>query len=426
MIETLFATEKTNTLLPRIKEFLVNEIYPLETAENMTGLFSNVAKILDQKRELVKKAGLWGLQHSIADGGHGLTLCEFGQVSEVLASTPFGHYTFNCQAPDIGNMELIHKYASKELKERYLQPLIKGEIRSCFSMTEPEYAGSNPVNMGTSAVKEGNDYIINGRKWFTSSADGAAFAVVMAVTNPDASPHKRASQIIVPTDTPGFKLVRNISIMGDASDGWSSHAEVVYENVRVPQSNLIGQEGAGFLLAQERLGPGRIHHCMRWIGTSERCFDMMCRRAATRDMGDGVMLGEKQAVQFWIAESRANIDAARLMVLRTADNIDKFGAAAVRNQISEIKFFVANVMLTVIDHAIQIHGAYGITDDLLLSFWYRHERGARIYDGADEVHKSSLAKSILAGYGMEKGGKILYLNFFELNYFVYLTLKCTK
>jgi acyl-CoA dehydrogenase len=402
MQETLFATEKTASLLPKIKEFLVKEIYPLETAENMTGLFSKVAKILDQKRELVKKAGLWGLQHTIEEGGHGLSLCEFGQVSEVLASTPFGHYTFNCQAPDIGNMELIGKYGSKEIKDKYLHPLIKGEIRSCFSMTEPDYAGSNPVHMGTTAVKDGDDYIINGRKWFTSSADGSEFAVVMAVTNPDASPHKRASQIIVPTNTPGFKLVRNISIMGDASDGWSSHAEVVYENCRVPQSNLIGQEGAGFLLAQERLGPGRIHHCMRWIGTSERCFDLMCRRAATRDMGDGVMLGEKQAVQFWIAESRANIDAARLMVLRTADNIDKFGAAAVRNQISEIKFFVANVMLTVIDHAIQIHGAYGITDDLLLSFWYRHERGARIYDGADEVHKSALARSILSGYGLEK------------------------
>jgi acyl-CoA dehydrogenase len=402
MQETLFATEKTNALLPRIKEFLVNEIYPLETSENLTGLFSKVAVLLNQKRDLVKKAGLWGLQHAEIEGGHGLSLCEFGQVSEVLASTPFGHYTFNCQAPDIGNMELIGKYASKAIKDKYLHPLIEGKIRSCFSMTEPDYAGSNPVNLGTTAVKDGDDFVINGRKWFTSSADGSSFAVVMAVTNPEASPHKRASQIIVPTDTPGFKLIRNISIMGEPSDGWASHAEVVYENCRVPQSNLIGQEGAGFLLAQERLGPGRIHHCMRWIGIAERCFDMMCRRAATRDMGDGVMLGEKQAVQFWIAESRANINAARLMVLRTADNIDKLGAAAVRNQISEIKFFVANVMLAVIDHAIQIHGAYGITDDLLLSFWYRHERGARIYDGADEVHKSSLAKSILAHYGMER------------------------
>jgi acyl-CoA dehydrogenase len=400
-MEALFATDKTNDILPRIKEFLVREIYPLETCENLTGKFSKVAKILDKKRELVKQMGLWGLQHSEEEGGLGLTLCEFGQVSEVLATTPFGHYTFNCQAPDIGNMELISKYASQAIKDRFLHPLIEGKIRSCFSMTEPDYAGSNPVNMGTTAVRDGDHYVINGHKWFTSSADGAAFAVVMAVTNPAAAPHKRASQIIVPTDTEGFTLVRNISIMGEPSDHWASHAEVVYKNVRVPITNLIAAEGMGFMLAQERLGPGRIHHCMRWIGIAERCFDLMCRRAATRDMGDGTMLGEKQAIQFWIAESRAEIDAARLMVLRTADNIDKVGASAVRNQISEIKFFCANIMLQVIDRAIQIYGAYGITDDLLLSFWYRHERGARIYDGADEVHKSALARAILAGYGLE-------------------------
>ena len=401
-MEELFATSKTRDLLPRIKEFLVKEIYPLETAKNITGKFSELAVILDQKRELVKKLGFWGLQHTEEEGGHGLTLCEFGQVSEVLASTPFGHYTFNCQAPDIGNMELIGKYASQAIRDEYLHPLIEGRIRSCFSMTEPDYAGSNPVNMGTTAIRDGDEYVINGRKWFTSSADGAAFAVVMAVTNPDASPHKRASQIIVPTNTKGFKIERNICIMGDhEADHWASHAEVTYTDVRVPVSNLIAAEGMGFMLAQERLGPGRIHHCMRWIGTSERCFDLMCKRAATRDMGDGTMLGEKQIVQFWIAESRAEIDAARLMVLRTADNIDKFGASAVRNQISEIKFFCAKIMLDVIDRAIQTHGAYGITDDLLLSFWYRHERGARIYDGADEVHKSALARSILAGYGLE-------------------------
>ncbi len=401
MQETLFLTDKLKTILPKIKEFLVNEIYPLETSEHLTGKFSKVAKILDQKRELVRAAGLWGLQHTEEEGGLGLTLCEFGQVSELLATTPFGHYTFHCQAPDIGNMELIGKYASQEIKDRFLHPLIEGKIRSCFAMTEPEFAGSNPVNLGTTAVRDGDHYIVNGHKWFTSSADGAAFAVVMAVTNPDAAPHKRSSQIIVPTDTPGFKLVRNISIMGEPSDHWSSHAEVTFENCRVPVTNLIAAEGMGFMLAQERLGPGRIHHCMRWIGTSERAFDLMCKRAASRDMGDGTFLGEKQIVQFWIAESRAEIDAARLMVLRTADNIDKFGAAAVRNQISEIKFFCAKIMLDVIDRAIQVHGALGITDDTLLSFWYRHERAARIYDGADEVHKSALARSILAGYGLE-------------------------
>ncbi|CCH56278.1 acyl-CoA dehydrogenase domain protein [Fibrisoma limi BUZ 3] len=400
-MEPLFATSRTEDLVPRIREFVQNELVPLETAEHLTGNFSVVAKRLDEKRELVKQAGLWGLQHSVDEGGLGLTLCEFGQVSEVLAWSPFGHYTFNCQAPDIGNMELMHKYASDAIKRQYLEPLKEGHIRSCFSMTEPEFAGSNPTRLGTTAVREGNDYVINGHKWFTSSADGASFAIVMAVTNPDAAPHRRASMILVPTDTPGFQLVRNISIMGDASDHWGSHAEVRYDDVRVPVGNLIGGEGMGFVLAQERLGPGRIHHCMRWIGISERCFDLMCRRAATRELEDGVMLGEKQFVQGFIAESRAEIDAARLMVLRTARNIDQFGASAVRNEISAIKFFVANVMLQVVDRAIQVYGAMGITDDVLLPWYYRHERGARIYDGADEVHKTALARSILKEYGLD-------------------------
>jgi alkylation response protein AidB-like acyl-CoA dehydrogenase len=223
----------------------------------------------------------------------------------------------------------------------------------------------------------------------------------MAVTNPDAAPHKRASQIIVPLDTEGYKFVRNIPIMGHAGDSWASHAEVIYENVRVPQSNLIGMEGAGFLLAQERLGPGRIHHCMRFVGIAERSFDLMCRYAASREMAEGVMLGEMQFIQGFIAESRAEIDAARLLVLRTAKNIDEKGAAVVRDEISMIKFFTANMMLRVIDRAIQTHGALGMTSDILLSYWYAHERAARIYDGADEVHKIALARGILKGYGLD-------------------------
>ncbi len=400
-MEPLFATSQTEALVPRIREFVLTELVPLETIEHLTGNFSTVARILDQKRELVRKAGLWGLQHSVGEGGLGLSLCEFGQVSEVLAWSPFGHYAFNCQAPDIGNMELLHRHASAILREHYLEPLKEGHIRSCFSMTEPEFAGSNPTRLGTTAERDGDSWVLNGHKWFTSSADGAAFAIVMAVTNPAAAPHRRASMLLVPTDTPGFELVRNISIMGEPSDHWGSHAEVRYTDVRVPLGNLIGDEGAGFTLAQERLGPGRIHHCMRWIGISERCLDLMCRRAATRELEEGVMLGEKQFVQGWIAESRAQIDAARLMVLRTAHNIDQRGAAAVRDQISEIKFFVADVMLTVIDRAIQTYGAMGITDDIVLPWYYRHERGARIYDGADEVHKTALARSILKGYGLD-------------------------
>lgn len=390
-MEALFLTDKTKELLPIIRTFVEKELFPLETASNLCGRFSTLAPILNEKRSLVKKLGLWGLQHH-------LTLCEFGQVSEVLALSPYGHYVFNCQAPDIGNMELMEKFATEDLKNTYLKPLQNGEIRSCFGMTEPQNAGSNPVKLDTNAVKDGNDYIINGRKWFTTGADGASFCIVMAVTNPEAAPHKRASMILVPTDTEGYRFVRNISIMGEEGDSWISHAEIEFINCKVPVSNLVGTEGAGFLLAQERLGPGRIHHCMRWIGIAERALDIMCRRAISRDMGDGTALADKQFVQGWIAESRAEIDAARLMVLRTAKMIDEVGTANARNQISEIKFFTAKIMLEVVDRAIQTGGAAGITDEFLLSFWYRHERGARIYDGADEVHKMALAKSILKKY----------------------------
>jgi acyl-CoA dehydrogenase len=319
-------------------------------------------------------------------------------VSEALASTPFGHYVFNCQAPDIGNMELLEKFGNISLKTDYLIPLMEGKIRSCFGMTEPMNAGSNPTNLSTTAVKEDRFYVINGRKWFTTAADGANFCIVMAITNPDEPLHKRASQILVPTATEGYQFIRNISIMGETGDSWHSHSEIAFDNCKVPVSNLIGAEGAGFLLAQERLGPGRIHHCMRWIGIAERSFDIMCRRALSRDMGDGTKLAEKQFIQGWIAESRAEIDAGRLLVLSTARIIDEKGAAFARNRISAIKFYTANIMLSVLDRAIQTCGAAGVTDDFLLSFWYRHERAARIYDGADEVHKIALAKSVLKGY----------------------------
>ena len=400
-METLFATERLRTLLPRIQEFVETELYPLETTENLTHDFSRIEPVLQEKRKLVKQAGLWGLHLPEADGGLNLTLCEFGQISEVLAGSPFGHFVFNTQAPDIGNTELLHQFAPEHIKEKYLKPLMQGEIRSCFSMTEPEFAGSNPTRMGTTAVKDGDDYVINGHKWFTSSADGAAFIIVMAVTNPEAARHKQASQILVPMDAPGVTLVRNIPVMGHTGDSWASHAEMRYEHVRVPQSNLIGEEGAGFLLAQERLGPGRIHHCMRFIGIAERSFDLMCRYAVSRELEEGTVLGDKQFIQGFIADSRAEIDAARLLVLRTARHIDERGAAAVRDEVSMIKFFTANMMLRVIDRAIQVHGALGMTSDILLSYWYTHERAARIYDGADEVHKAALARTILKGYGLD-------------------------
>ena len=395
----LFATDKLKALYSKVKQFIEEELYPSELYF-LKDPWDEVNHILKAKREKAKELGIWAPYLSEEEGGAGLTLTEFAQLSELLGRTPLGHYVLNCQAPDIGNIELMHQFASAELKEKYLAPLMKGEIRSCFSMTEPDFAGSNPVNMGTTAVLDGDEFIINGHKWFTTAADGAAFAIVMAVTNPDAEPHKRASMIIVPTDTPGFELTRNIPIMGDEGEGYLSHAEIHYVDCRVPKSNLIGEMGSGFMLAQQRLGPGRIHHCMRWIGICERAFDMMCSRSASRELRDGRMLGHQQTIQNWIAESRAEINASRYMVLHAAQKIDNEGSKAARLEISTIKFYVADVLMKVLDRAIQVHGALGITDDTLLSFWYRHERGARIYDGPDEVHKASLAKAILKNYGL--------------------------
>lgn len=395
----IFATEKLKALYPKVKAFIEQELYPSELYL-LTDPWDEVQHILNGKREKAKKLGLWAPYLPENEGGFGLSMTEFGQISELLGKTPLGHYVLNCQAPDIGNIELMHQFASQALKDKYLHPLMNGEIRSCFSMTEPEFAGSNPVDMGTTAVLEGDEFVINGHKWFTTAADGAAFAIVMAVTNPEADPYQRASMIVVPTDTLGFELTRNIPIMGDVGGGYLSHAEIHYVNCRVPKSNLIGEMGSGFMLAQQRLGPGRIHHCMRWIGICERAFDMMCTRAATRELRDGKKLGHQQTIQNWIAESRAEINAARFMVLHAAHKMDQEGSKAARMEISTIKFFVADVLMKVLDRAVQVHGALGITDDTLLSFWYRHERGARIYDGPDEVHKSSLAKAILKGYGM--------------------------
>lgn len=390
-------------LLQKYREFTAHYLFPLDL-KVVSGSFYEFLPELNSLRQKAKKEGLFAPHLVRSEGGLGLNLVQFAQVSEILGQSPLGHYTCNCQAPDIGNMELLHLFGSSYHKKTFLEPLQKGEIRSCFAMTEPNLAGSNPVNLATRAVKEGDFYRINGHKWFTTAADGARFTIVMAVTNPEAdSLHQRASMIIVPIPTPGFRLVRNISIMGEAGSDYFSHGEVVFENCIVPKENLIGIEGQGFALAQERLGPGRIHHCMRWIGICERVFDMMCRRALERELHAGKKLADQQTIQNWIAESRAEIKASRLMVLDTAQKMEEFGAKAVREDISTIKFFVADVLMKVIDRAIQVHGALGITDDTLLSFWYRHERGARIYDGPDEVHKSALARSILKNYTIENG-----------------------
>jgi alkylation response protein AidB-like acyl-CoA dehydrogenase len=388
-------------LLNTIRDFRVQEIEPLE--RDFVGKpFRQMLPVLAEKRARVKALGLLAPHMPKELGGLALPLPDFAHVSEELGKSPLGHYVFNCQAPDIGNMEILLRHGTDQQKRRYLLPLVEGRIRSCFSMTEPEYPGSNPAWMGTTAVRDGGDYVIDGHKWFTSSADGAAFAIVMAVTNPEApDPHLAASQILVPLDTPGFELVRNVSVMGEPGEDYASHAEVRYTACRVPESNRLGPEGAGFAIAQERLGPGRIHHCMRWIGICERAFDLMCRHAATRLIAPGKPLGTRQLVQAWIAESRAEIHGARLMVLHAAHKIERDGSYAAREEISLIKFSVAGVLQRVLDRSIQVHGALGVTDQTPLAYWWRHERAARIYDGPDEVHKTVVARRILRQYGID-------------------------
>ncbi|MBM4327712.1 MAG: acyl-CoA dehydrogenase [Deltaproteobacteria bacterium] len=390
-------SEKAQTIVEMINEFVGKELVPLEP-EFSKRPFVELLPVLQEKRRMVKQMELWAPPHPPEYGGMGLDLVEFALVSEALGGTPLGHYVFGCQAPDAGNIEILHLYGTEEQKEKYLRPLVNGDIRSCFSMTEVDMPGSNPVMLDTAAVKDGDHYVINGHKWYTSSADGARFAIVMAVTNPEAPPYLRASMFIVPTDTSGFNLVRNISIMGHEGSDWASHAEILYQSCRVPKENLLGGEGQGFVMAQERLGPGRIHHCMRWIGICNRVFALMCSRAQKRVIAPDRMLSSRQIVQAWIAECAADIQAARLMVLHAAWKMQSLGTKAARHEISMIKFFAANVLQKVLDRALQVHGGLGMSDDTLISFYYRMERAARIYDGVDEVHKVSLARRILSEY----------------------------
>ena len=397
-------SERAEAAVKLAREFIQKEVYPLEPSFGYKS-FKEMLPQLKKCREKVKQMGLFTPHIPEEQGGGGLSLVEFAHLSEELGRSPLGHYVFNCQAPDAGNMEILMGHGTDEQKERWLKPLVAGEIRSCFAMTEPEFAGSNPVWMGTTAKKDGGEWVVRGHKWFATATEGAAFTIVMAVTDPDAeSPYARASMIIVPTGTEGFELLQNISVMGDRGSDYASHAEVAFHGCRVPLQNLLGAEGMGFIIAQDRLGPGRIHHCMRWIGICERAFDLMCQQAVGRELAPGRPLGARQIVQEWIADSRAEINAARLMVLQAAWKIDREGTYAAREEISVIKYYVANVMQRVLDRALQAHGGLGLTDATPLAYWYAHERAARIYDGPDEVHKSMVAKRILKRHGIKVPG----------------------
>jgi len=384
--------------LRAIEEFVRARLLPRETAWLAAGFGASEPE-LEELRRQVRARGWWAPAVPAKLGGLGLSLFEYAFVGEVLGRSIFGHYVFGAQAPDAGNVELLHRLGTEEQKRRFLLPLVRGEVRSCFAMTEPETPGSNPTELRCRARRDGADYVLDGHKWFASGADGARFAIVMAVTDPAAPPRRRATMFLVPSDTPGFQRVRNVPVMGRAGDGWLSHGEIVFGACRVPESQRLGEEGGGFAAAQERLGPGRVHHCMRWIGICERAFELMCARASARTIDGPARLADQPLFQATLAECRARIDAARLLVLKAAWAIDRSGFAGAAEEISLAKFFVAEVMSGVVDAALQAHGALGMSDDTPLAFYYAHERAARIYDGPDEVHKLAAGRRILKRHG---------------------------
>jgi len=374
----------------QVRAFMEEHVYPNEAALACEDESSDA--LIAELRAKAKAAGIWAPHLPEEAGGSGSGFMEYALLNEEIGRSTWAQLVFNCQAPDAGNGEILHMFGTDDQKERFLRPLVEGTARSFFSMTEPEVSGADPTELRTTAALDGDEWVIDGHKWFSSSAEGAAFGIVMAVTDPDASPHRRMSQILVPTDTPGYELIRPIPVLGHAGRGWSTHCEVRYTGVRVPRENVLGEPGDGFRIAQKRLGPGRIHHVMRWLGQMQRAFELMCAYSLEREVG-GAPLAEKQTVQNWIADSAAEIQACRLLTLDAARKLDDGGEARV--EISLIKFYAARVLNDVIDRAIQVHGARGLTDETPLGTMYAMARGARIYDGPDEVHKMVVARRIL-------------------------------
>lgn len=384
----------TQKKLDIIEEFLLLKIYPLEPLF-LQHQWDEVFQHLNDLRKEVKTLGLWAPNLPKQLGGNFESLLDLALIGEVLGRSPLGHYVFGCHAPDAGNAELLHLFGSESQKKQYLQPLAEGKIRSCFAMTEPHTAGSNPTLLESQAELVNDEWVLNGRKWFTTAAEGSDFAIAMMVTDPDAQKHLRASMIIVPTDTPGYTRVRNISVMGNEGKDYFSHAEVVFDNCKVPKSNLLGERGKGFALAQERLGPGRIQHCMRWLGIARRVLDVSRDFMVQRKINSAQTLAQQPLMQAQIAQSLADLESARLLVLKTAWTIDQNGFKASKNLISLIKFNTAHVVNQIMDRSLQSLGALGMTDDTIVSFFFREERAARIYDGADEVHKLVAARQFL-------------------------------
>ena len=396
-----FSTEpEFEAKLAWMRTFVREEIWPLEVLDEAGR--DVLTRIIRGLQEEVKRQGLWAAHLPPDLGGQGFGQVKLALMHEIIGTTRLAPFVFGNQAPDSGNSEILALAGTDEQKEKWLHPLLEGRMLSAFSMTEPT-AGSDPTMLSASAVLEGDQWVINGHKWFSSNALVADFLIVWVVTDPDAPKYERASMIIVPKDAPGLQILRNIPTMDEEEKRFGfGHSEVIYRDCRVPQENLLGKRGEGFKIAQLRLGPGRIHHCMRWIGQAQRAFDMMCERALQRHVA-GEPLSRKGTVQNWIADSAAEMQAARLMTLHAAWKIDREGSTAARTEIAMIKYFGAKVLHDVIDRAIQIHGSLGYSSDLPLEQMYRRARGGRIYDGPDEVHRVSVARQILRRYTAPEG-----------------------
>ncbi len=388
-----------------LTRFMAERVYPAEDVyeEQMaaSGDPHHHAPVIEELKVEARRRGLWNLflPHK-TEWTDGLSNTDYAPLAEVMGRSPIASEVCNCSAPDTGNMEILTMFGTVEQQEQWLQPLLEGEIRSAFAMTEPQVASSDATNIACSIRRDGDDYVINGRKWFISGAlhPHCRILIVMGKTDPDAAPHRQQSMVLVPMDTPGVTILRNMLVFGyDDAEG---HVEMTLEDVRVPVSNLLGEEGGGFAIAQARLGPGRIHHCMRTIGAAERALELMCRRAHARSPF-GKPLADQGVVQTWVADARIAIDQARLYTLYTAWLMDTAGNKAARTEVSGIKVAVPNMALDVIDHAMQTHGAMGVSQDTPLARMFAWIRALRFADGPDEVHRQSIARRELRRWGPE-------------------------
>jgi acyl-CoA dehydrogenase len=385
----------------RLTAFMDERVYPAESVyeEQLRegGDPHGQPPVMEELKEEARRRGLWNLFHPDPQYGPGLSYVEYAPLAEITGRSHLGPEAVNCAAPDTGNMEVLTQFGTEDQKERWLRPLLDGEIRSAFAMTEPDVASSDATNVQLSIRRDGDEYVLNGRKWWTSGAmkERCRIFIVMGKTDPDGPPHRRQSMILVPRDTPGLEILRNLEVFGYVDN--EGHAELRFDDVRVPAANLIAGEGDGFLISQARLGPGRIHHCMRSIGAAERALELMCRRAAERETF-GQPVAARANVQDWIAESRIELEMIRLLTLKTAWLIDTVGNKHARTEIAAIKVAAPDVALRVLDRAIQVHGGGGVSQDFPLARTYAHLRTLRLADGPDEVHKMTIARRELRAH----------------------------